>query len=264
MFVQTLDLIELTAVSGDERLISLVNELQVVGRVDVRAAAARLGTTQMTIRRDLEVLVQRRVARRVRGGAVSLLARGDEIPYWMRALELPEARTRIGGAAAQLLRDGEAVAIDSGTTALECARALFQRRLTVVTVSLRAADLLADSPTIKLILPGGEVRRDERTLVGQATVAGIAGVRLDAVILGACGLADGTVTAYDIGDAAVKQALIDVSARVIVTAQSSKLDRTGMAVVCAADRVDVLVTDAEAPAAALEPWRQAAVEIIRV
>jgi DeoR/GlpR family transcriptional regulator of sugar metabolism len=182
----------------------------------------------------------------------------------MRALERPEAKTRIGEAAARVLRDGEAVAIDSGTTALECARALFERRLTVMTVSLRAADLLADSPTINLILPGGEVRRDERTLVGPAAVAGIASLRLDAVILGACGLADGTVTAYDIGDAAVKQALIDVSARVIVAAESSKLDRTGVAVVCAAERVDVIVTDAEAPAAALEPWRQAGVEILRV
>jgi DeoR/GlpR family transcriptional regulator of sugar metabolism len=251
-------------VSGDERLISLVNELQAVGRVDVSAAAARLGTTQMTIRRDLDVLVQRGVARRVRGGAVSLLARGDEIPFWMRELERPEAKTRIGEAAARLLRDGEAVAIDSGTTALECARALFERRLTVLTVSLRAADLLADSPTINLILPGGEVRRDERTLVGPAAVAGIASLRLDAVILGACGLTDGTVTAYDIGDAAVKQALIDVSVRVIVAAESSKLDRTGVAVVCAGERVDVIVTDPEAPAAALEPWRQAGVEILRV
>lgn len=251
-------------VSGDERLISLVNELRAVGRVDIGAAAARLGTTQMTIRRDLDVLVERRVARRVRGGAVSLLARGDEIPYWMRELESSEAKARIGEAAARLLRDGEAVAIDSGTTALGCARALFERRLTVVTVSLRAADVIADSPTINLVLPGGEVRHDERTLVGAAAVAGIAGLRLDAVILGACGLADGTVTAYDLGDAAVKQALIDVSARVVVAAESSKLDRTGMAVVCAAARVDVIVTDAEAPAAALEPWRQAGVEILRV
>ncbi len=251
-------------VSGDERLITLVNELQAVGRVDVSAAAARLGTTQMTIRRDLDVLVQRGVARRVRGGAVSLLARGDEIPYWMRALERPEAKMRIGEAAARLLKDGEAVAIDSGTTALNCARALFERRLTVITVSLRAADVLADSPTINLILPGGEVRRDERTLVGPAAVAGIASFRLDAVILGACGLADGTVTAYDLGDAAVKQALIDVSARVLVAAESSKLGRTGVAVVCAAERVDVIVTDAEAPAAALVPWRQAGVEILRV
>jgi DeoR/GlpR family transcriptional regulator of sugar metabolism len=249
---------------GTERLISLVKELQAAGRVDVRAAAATLGTTQMTIRRDLDVLVERGVARRVRGGAVSLLARGDEIPYWMRALESPEAKTRIGEAAAGLLRDGEAVAIDSGTTALNCARALFQRRLTVLTVSLRAADLIADSPTINLILPGGEVRRDERTLVGSAAVAGIAGLRLDAAILGACGLADGTVTAYDLGDAAVKRALVDVSARVIVAAESSKLDRTGMGVVCAADRISTLVTDAEAPAAALEPWRETGVEVLCV
>ena len=250
--------------SGDERLISLVNELQVVGRVDVRAAAARLGTTQMTIRRDLDVLVQRGVARRVRGGAVSLLARGDEIPYWMRAVESPEAKARIGEAAAGLLRDGEAVGIDSGTTALQCADAVSERRLTVMTVSLRAAAALADSPTVNLIVPGGEVRRDERALVGPAAVAGITGVRLDAVILGACGLAGGTVTAYDIGDAAVKRALIEVSARVIVAAESSKLDRTGMAVVCGAERVDVLVTDTEAPAAALEPWRRVGVEIVRV
>jgi DeoR/GlpR family transcriptional regulator of sugar metabolism len=250
--------------SGTERLISLVNELQAAGRVDVRAAAATLGTTQMTIRRDLDVLVERGVARRVRGGAVSLLARGDEIPYWMRTLESPEAKTRIGEAAAGLLRDGEAVAIDSGTTALNCARALFQRRLTVLTVSLRAAELIADSPTINLVLPGGEVRRDERTLTGSAAVAGISVLRLDAVILGACGLTDGTVTAYDLGDAAVKQALVDVSARVIVAAESSKLDRTGMAVVCAADRVTTLVTDTEAATAALEPWREAGVEILCV
>jgi DeoR/GlpR family transcriptional regulator of sugar metabolism len=251
-------------VSGNERLISLVNELQAVGRVDISAAAARLGTTQMTIRRDLAVLAQRGVARRVRGGAISLLARGDEIPYWMRELDSPEAKVRIGEAAARLLGDGEAVAIDSGTTALNCAVALFERRLTVLTVSLRAADVIADSPTINLILPGGEVRRDERTLVGPAAVAGITGLRLDAVILGACGLANGTVTAYDLGDAAVKQALIDVSARVVVAAESSKLERTGIAVVCAAERVDVIVTDTEAPAAALEPWRQAGVEVLRV
>jgi DeoR/GlpR family transcriptional regulator of sugar metabolism len=251
-------------VSGHERLISLVNELQDVGRVDVRAAAARLGATEMTIRRDLDLLVQRGVARRVRGGAVSLLARGDEIPYWMRALESPEAKTRIGEAAAGLLSDGEAVAIDSGTTALSCARALWERRLTVLAVSLHAAAVVADSPTIKLILPGGEIRRDERALVGPAAVAGIASLRLDAVILGACGLADGTVTAYDLGDAAVKQALIDVSARVIVAAESAKLDRTGMAVVCGADRIDTLVTDTEVPAAAVESWRQAEVEVLCV
>ncbi len=109
----------------------------------------------MTIRRDLDVLVQRRsLAACAR--AISLLARGDEIPYWMRELESPEAKMQIGEAAASLLRDGEAVAIDSGTTALNCARALFERRLTVLTVSLRAADVIADSPTINLILPGGE------------------------------------------------------------------------------------------------------------
>lgn len=248
--------------SGDGRLVALAGELQRAGRIEIRAAAEQLGTTEMTIRRDLDLLVRRGIARRVRGGAVSLLARGDEIPYWMRALERPEAKARIGEAAAGLVRDGEAIAIDSGTTALNCARALSDRRLTVMTVSLRTASLLADSQTINLILPGGEVRRDERALVGPVTVAAIADLRLDAVILSACGLANRTVTAYDLGDAAVKRALIDASARVILISESSKLDRTGMAVVCGAERVDVLVTDTDAPAASLKLWQDAGVEAV--
>jgi DeoR/GlpR family transcriptional regulator of sugar metabolism len=251
-------------VPGDERLISLVNELQVAGRVDVRAVAGRLGTTEMTIRRDLDVLVQRGVARRVRGGAVSLLARGDEIPYWMRALESPEAKTRIGEAAAGSLNEGEAIAIDSGTTALSCARAVSERRLTVLTVSLRAADLLADSPTINLILPGGEVRRGERTLVGPAAVAGIAGLRLDAVIIGACGLADATVTAYDLGDAAVKQALMASGGRSVLALDGAKFGRSALAVVCQLAALDVVVTDDDAPEPVVAALRAAGVEVHQV
>jgi DeoR/GlpR family transcriptional regulator of sugar metabolism len=243
---------------------ALVGELREAGRIEIRAAAQRLETTEMTIRRDLDVLVRRGIARRVRGGAVSLLARGDEIPYWVRAIESAAGKARIGEAAAELVQDGQAIAIDSGTTVLSCARALSDRRLTVLTVSLRTAALLADSPTINLILPGGEVRRDERALVGPATVSAIADLRVDSVILSACGLADGAVTAYDLGDAAVKRALIDASARVIVISESAKLDRTGMAVVCPAERVDVLVTDTDASAAQLQPWRNAGVEVVCV
>jgi DeoR/GlpR family transcriptional regulator of sugar metabolism len=249
---------------AEDRLIALVRQLQTDGRIDVGDAAAAYGTAEMTIRRDLEVLVQRGVARRIRGGAISLLARGDEIPYWMRELEASAAKTRIGEAAAGLLRDGDAVALDSGTTTLQTARALAGRRLTVTAVALSTAVALAEYPSIRLILPGGEVRPGELALTGAATVATLDGLRFDAVVLGACGLAEATVTAYDLGDAAVKRALIRSSARVIVVADGSKLSHCGMAVVCDAAAVDVLVTDADAPAPALAPWRGAGVEVLCV
>jgi DeoR/GlpR family transcriptional regulator of sugar metabolism len=254
----------LSRVNADERLISLVHQLQADGRIDVAQAAAMHGTADMTIRRDLDVLVQRGVARRVRGGAVSLLPRGDEIPYWMRELESAEAKARIGEAAASLLRDGDAVALDSGTTTLQVARALAGRRLTVTAVALPTAAALAEHSSIRLILPGGEVRPGELALTGAVTVAAIERLRFDAVVLGACGLAGATVTAYDLGDGAVKRAMIQSSARVIVVADAAKLHRSGMAVVCGAREIDALVTDRDVPAAELAPWREAGVEVLGV
>ena len=102
----------------------LVEQLRQRGRVDVAAAAAEFGTAEMTIRRDLDALAQQGVARRVRGGAVSLLMRGEELPFAMREMSAAAAKQRIGTAAAGLIADGEAVGLDGGTTVLETARAL--------------------------------------------------------------------------------------------------------------------------------------------
>jgi DeoR/GlpR family transcriptional regulator of sugar metabolism len=247
----------------DSRLTALVHELQEVGSIDIATAAARYGTAEMTIRRDLDQLVRRGVARRVRGGAVSLLARGDEIPYWMRQLEAGQAKERIGEATAALLKDGEAVGLDGGSTAVQVARALADRRLTVMTISLQTAVAVAEHASVRLIVAGGEVRAGELTMNSPAAVDAIAGMRFDVAVIAACGLAGAAVTAYDLGDAAAKRALIEASARVIVIGDATKFERTGMAVVCGADRADVLVTDSDADPAMLAPWEDAGVEVVR-
>ena len=130
----------------------LVEQLRQRGRVDVAAAAVEFGTAEMTIRRDLDALAQQGVARRVRGGAVSLLMRGEELPFAMREMSAAAAKQRIGTAAAGLIADGEAVGLDGGTTVLETARALRGRRLTVLPVSLHAAMALADSSSVRLLM----------------------------------------------------------------------------------------------------------------
>src|SRR5271169_4791476 len=111
------------------RINQLVEALRLHGRVDVATAAAEFGTAEMTIRRDLDQLVERGVARRVRGGAVNLLMRGEELPYAMREIEAVDAKHRIGAVVAELVGDGEAVGLDSGTTVVEVARALATRRV---------------------------------------------------------------------------------------------------------------------------------------
>ena len=124
---------------ADARLAALTGLLQRDGRVEVAQAAETFGTAEMTVRRDLDRLVAMGMARRVRGGAISLLMRGEELPFAMRALERAEAKARIGAAVADVLRDGEAVLLDSGTTSVAVGRALAGRRLTVMAMSLHVA-----------------------------------------------------------------------------------------------------------------------------
>ena len=89
-------------------------------------------------------------------------------------------------------------------------------------------------------------------------------MRFDTVVLAPCGLGGGTLTAYDLGDAAVKRALRDSARRVIVAADSSKFARDGMAVVCDIRDADVLVTDADAPAETVGALRAAGVDVLCV
>jgi DeoR/GlpR family transcriptional regulator of sugar metabolism len=252
-------------VDASERGMWLIDQLRQRGRVDVAEAAAEFGTAEMTIRRDLDTLVQQGVARRVRGGAVSLLMRGEELPFAMREMSAAAAKQRIGTAAAGLIADGEAVGLDGGTTVLETARALRGRRLTVLPVSLHAAMALAESSPVRLLMPGGEVRPGELSLVGPATLATIATLRLDTVVLGCCGISpEGQVTTHDLGDAAVKQALIGCARRTVLVLDGSKFTHSAMAVVCDATSLDVVVTDDTAPAETIASLETAGTVVHRV
>ncbi len=197
-------------------------------------------------------------------GAISQLMRGEELPFAMRAIERTEAKARIGAAVAGVLRDGEAVLLDSGSTAIKVAQALGDRRLTVMPMSLHISQELSASDSVRMLMPGGEIRAGELAMVGPLALASISALRFDTVVLGCCGLSDGRVTAHDLGDAAVKQAMLGASARVILAADSSKFRQTAMAVVCDAASIDMLVTDTDAPADDMDGLRAAGIEVLCV
>ena len=252
-------------VDAPARINRLVDTLRLQGRVDVATAAAEFGAAEMTIRRDLDVLVERGVARRVRGGAVNLLMRGEELPFAMRELDAIDAKKRIAAEVASLIVDGEAVGLDSGTTVVEVARALASRRLTAMPVSLHAAMALAGSTSVRLLLPGGEARASELAMVGSLALAGIASVRFDTAVLGCCGIsADGHVMAHDLGDAAVKQALFASAGRRILVADGAKFGRSALAVAGELLTFDIVVTDASAPSEPLAELAAAGLEVRRV
>src|ERR1700685_4808323 len=105
----------------------------------------------------------------------------------MRELDVPDTKKRIASDVAGLIADGEAVGLDSGTTVLEVARRLAGRRLTAMPLSLHAAMALAGSASVRLMMPGGEIRPGELAMVGPLALASIAALRFDTVVVRCCG-----------------------------------------------------------------------------
>ncbi len=256
-------MITVLGVDSSERQTAIVRELQGRGRVEVGQLASALATSEVTVRRDLEELAETGVLRRVRGGAVSLLMRGQELPFAMREIEAVVAKEHIARTATALIRDGDAVVLDGGTTALAVARALAGRQVTVtvMALSLQAAGVLSANPHVTLMLPGGTARPGELVLSGPLTEASLAGLRFDTAILGCCGIGPGGLSTHELTDAAVMRAAMASSTRTIVLADGAKFTRTAMAVVCPLERIDIVVTDPSAPATATATLRHSGVDV---
>lgn len=235
--------------SSTERHRQITTAIRDAGRMSVQELAELTGSSEMTIRRDLDALAAQGVLERDRGGARSLLLRGEELPFSLRSSEGTTAKQAIAAAVAERIEDGETVLLDSGTTCVEVARLLRERDVTVMPLSLQAIRVLSDPPgTAQLWLPGGQCRATEGALVGPLALASIGALRFDTAVLGCCGLsADDGLTAYDLDDAAVKKAALAASARSVLATDGSKLGRVARARVAPAADLDAIVTDATAP-----------------
>ncbi|WP_028799753.1 DeoR/GlpR family DNA-binding transcription regulator [Streptomyces sp. 142MFCol3.1] len=233
---------------SSERLRQITDAVRAAGRMGVAELAELTGASEMTVRRDLEVLAAQGVLERYRGGARTLLLRGQEPPFALRAAEGQETKRRIAEEVCRLISDGESVVLDSGTTCLEVARVLHDRRVTVMPLSLHAVNALTGGPEVTLLVPGGQPRPGELALTGPLTEASLAALRFDTAVIGCCGLtaADG-LTAFDLADAAAKRAAIGSARRVIAVAEAPKLTRTALAFVAPASALHAIVTDTSAP-----------------
>jgi DeoR/GlpR family transcriptional regulator of sugar metabolism len=243
----------------------ILESLQQQSEVQVSALAAELDCSEMTVRRDLEALERIGGLRRVHGGAVRMYLSAEEAPYGIRALENTETKAAIGAAAADLLAEGETVILDGGSTAMEVARALRNRRLTVMPLALRPVFELDGCAGIKLLLPGGEVRASELSLIGSLTECAFSELRFDTFVMGICGIdPKAGVTTHLLSEAAVKRAAAKTSRRVIAVADGSKLGQVAFGHVCNLADLDIVVTDAAADDRIVGELTLAGVDVRRV
>ena len=226
------------------------------GRASLADLAARLGVSEMTVRRDLDALQARGLVERVRGGAVAVT--GPESGFAARAGWQAGLKDRIGRAAAALVQPGATVLLDAGTTTVSVARALADRApLTVAALSLPVATSLADRPGIRLLVVGGESRPGEQSLAGPLTAGVLRQLTFDLFVMsiGAASAETGW-SEFTLEDAAVKQVAREQARRTVVVADASKLGVRAFARVAALGDVDLLVTDRSARDPAQSPAAQ--------
>jgi len=248
----------------DERHVLLLEAVQATGRVRVSDLATSMRVSEMTVRRDLEELEGRGALTRVHGGAISNVSRSFEPGFAARSRQRAEAKQQIGIAASRLVRDGETVIIDAGTTTLQVAQHLGgDLRIRAMALSLFIADALADLPNVTLMIPSAQVHQFERSFVGPTVATVLAQLTFDTAFVTVGGVdAVAGVTEYDFDDAETKKAALRSARRKVVVADSSKLGAVAFVRLCQVGEIDILVTDSAAPPEVIEALRAADVDVI--
>lgn len=232
--------------SAAQRQARLLDHLQNEVFADAQKLKDALGVSIATIRRDLNELEARGLLRRMHGGAALINQATRDFATAVREVTNAEEKARIGAAAAELVVEGDAVLIDSGTTSLQVAKCLAGRQsLTFVTNGTDVLSALVTGGARKVHFIGGEYIDLNRSLGGPMAADMVRRFSVDKAILSvtAVDLGRGLIATLNPQIGAVQQAMIEVARTVIVVADNSKFERTALSVIAPLRDVDHIVTD---------------------
>lgn len=249
----------------------MLDQLAAQGRLEVTEAAGMLGVSEATIRRDFGELAQRQLVTRKHGGIVATSV-AYELPYRYRSAQRDDAKERIARKAAALVRPGEVVGFNGGTTTTTTARLLTAREdlaadgvpeITIVTNALNIASEAVLRPRVQCVSLGGVARPVSYEVTGPLAALVLEQLWLDLAILGVDGLSAGEgATCRHEAEAAINAAMVRRAKRVVVVATGDKVGRRTFAVICPAHQLTSLVTDASADAGAVAALRDLGVDVV--
>ena len=225
------------------RIMTIINEN---GFAQVSSLSNELGVSELTIRRDLQILEKEGGIIRKRGGAISRNKNVTmEVPYSIKQVQNPEIKKRIASAAATLIEDGNSIILDSGSTTFALSQLLASRkRLTVVTNDLYIATKLGINPDIKLICTGGIIRPNVFSMQGTLAENCIRNFSVEYTILGADAIHNEQgIFNVNTEEIPIKQAMIESAKKVILLVDSSKFKIRGFAKVCDLSSIHCVITD---------------------
>lgn len=223
--------------------------LEAQKRATVDELADLYGVSKVTIRNDLKWLEANGLATRTHGGAMPVRSNRTDLAFAAREQLNSAEKARIGAAAASLVRDGESIALDSSTTALQIARRLTdQKELTVITNGIRAAEELSIHSGVTVLLPGGILQPAHLSVVGSWGEAVLRQIHIQKAFIGGRGftLEEG-LTDVNNEEARLKQAIIATAKEVIAIIDHTKWGQIAFVTSCPIDRITMIITDEKAP-----------------
>ena len=245
-----------------QRILSMVNE---VGTVTSDELASVFAVSHMTIWRDLNVLEEHNLLRRVHGGVAKIEQNPTIEPFYnnKRVLNRTKKELIARYAADHFVHDGDIIILEAGTTVSAMVKFLKQRNLTVITNGLGTLNEITPSiMDINVMCCGGMLRDVSLTFVGPQAISYFSHIRVKTFFLGATGIAmpDG-ITDTNLLEIQVKQAMASSSECIVVLLDSSKFGKRSLATVIPLDLIDILVTDADAPVAELMKLEKLGIQV---
>lgn len=234
------------------KIVELVNH---AGSQTVSQISELLGVTEVTVRSDLRLLEERGLLTRFHGGAArmnSLLPEhqgdSDEVSLVDRYQMASSPKRRIAREAALLVKEGETIILDSGSTTKLLAEELAERKnITVITNNIPAVNVLLDNTDITLVVCGGTLRHKTVSLHGSIAEYALRGVSANKMFVGADGLdTENGITTFNEGYA-ISAIMAAAAQEVVVVTDGSKFGRKGFNIVLPLDRIDTIITDTSAP-----------------
>ncbi|MCL4517414.1 MAG: DeoR/GlpR family DNA-binding transcription regulator [Firmicutes bacterium] len=248
----------------EERRQKILALLEQRTSMTVGELAAGLLVSEATVRRDLDDLQRAGLVRRTHGGAMLAVATRFEPSFREKEDKYIRDKEAIGARAATLVRDGETIILDAGTTTLQVARNLRDcREVVVITNATNFHQELANNPGIEVILVGGTARANTFATVGPIAQQVLAGFHADKVFLAGNGLTiQHGLTTPNLLEAYTKRAMVDAAREIIVVLDHSKFNKVTATTVIPVGRIDKLVTDQKAPPEMLKELSRAGVEVV--
>ncbi len=245
-----------------ERHKAILESLRNSGSVDVGVLSQQLKVSAVTIRKDLDMLEEKKLLYRTHGGAII----ADPYIATRKVSEKeklhPELKRRIGQRAIELLSPQDALIIASGTTVQAFARCIPNMKMTIITSAMNVVMELLDKPDIEIIQLGGIIRHSSASVVSEYAIRMLDNFACNKLFLGVDGIdPEYGLSTTHLQEASLNRMMIHSATKTIVLADSSKFGRRGFSKICDMSDIDHVITDSGTPAKMLDAMAEQGVKV---